>query len=86
MSVGRKIVRGIEKGLTKGVLAGKSFWREVAEALDEAPKAIDRFGNAVTEVIEHADKGTTDEASALSLDDPCPGLGRGGQHSLYVGG
>ena len=86
MSVGRKIVRGIEKGLTKGVLAGKSFWREVAEALDEAPKAIDRFGDAVTAVIEHADEGTAEEPSRPSLSDPCPVEGRNGKHSVYSGG
>ena len=84
MSVGRKIVKGIEKGLTKGVRAGKSFWREVAEALDEAPKAFDRFGDAVSEVIEHADEGATEEPSRPSLSDPC--TSNGGKHSVYSGG
>jgi hypothetical protein len=84
MSTGRKIVRGIEKGLTIGLKATKGFWREVVEAVDEAPRAFERIGNAVEDVVEHADQGTSEDASRPSLSDPCPVEGRNGQHSLYA--
>ena len=61
MSTGRKIVRKVEEGLTAGVLATRAMWREVFEVLDELPKAVDRVATAVSDVIDHADEGTTEE-------------------------
>jgi hypothetical protein len=78
---GRKLVRALEKGLTVAVKAGKGFVREVVEAIDEAPKAFERFGEAIEEVVEHADRGTDEgckqcggtryRGSSAFTDRPC---------------
>lgn len=74
MSTGRKAVRWVEKGLTRGIKASRSLLRGVAEVLDETPKAIERIGAEIESALEEADKATVDakdaEGDTLSHEAP----------------
>lgn len=71
MSVGRKLVRVLERGIGLGIDASRGALREAGNILDEIPKAADRLGEKIESALHEA----TDGAGSDDMPESGKGVG-----------